>query len=284
MIADGTHFASTTSCREPGGARNSAEMWRVPPNAGCAGRPGVSGVPDRKAGLPLGPWTGSIASVSIFGPAVTVPADASAAAWIAARLGEFGTVGGLVPDGFDQYLLVRPAWLAEGDCGGDDAEQTATIASVAQRHTTTTDLIRFGIWEGYGWASSMTLYSVSGPRLSAWFVRAWFRGRSRLADRRRRRRIRQGLEQVPQFDLPCRRYYLLHGQLQAAACIVDPGGCRHQVPDLWWPDDRQWFVATDTDLDWTYIAGSRTFIAAIIAAFPERTEIVNRDTPNNLFM
>jgi hypothetical protein len=241
-------------------------------------------VPDRKAGLPLGPWTGSIASVSIFGPAVAVPADASAAAWIASRLGEFGTVGGLVPDGFDQYLLVRSAWLAEGDCGDDDAEQTATIASVAQRHTTTTDLIRFGIWEGYGWASSTTLYSVSGPRLSAWFVRAWIRGRSRLADRRRHRRIRQGLEQVPQFDLPCRRYYLLHGQLQAAACIVDPGGCRHQVPDLWWPDDRQWFVATDTDLDWTYIAGSRTFIAEIIAAFPERTEIVNRDTPNNLFM
>lgn len=212
------------------------------------------------------------------------PSRCFTAAWIAARLGEFGTVGGLVPDGFDQYLLVRPAWLAEGDCGGDDAEQTATIASVAQRHTTTTDLIRFGIWEGYGWASSTTLYSVSGPRLSAWFVRAWIRGRSRLADRRRHRRIRQGLEQVPQFDLPCRRYYLLHGQLQAAACIVDPGGCRHQVPDLWWPDDRQWFVATDTDLDWTYIAGSRTFIAEIIAAFPERTEIVNRDTPNNLFM
>jgi len=55
--------------------------------------------------------------------------------------------------------------------------------------------------------------------LPAWFVRAWFRGRSRLADRRRHRLIRQGLEQVPQFD-----------------------------------------------------------------AFPERTEIVNRDTPNNSFM
>ena len=196
--------------------------------------------------------------MSIFGPGVTVPADASAAKWIGSRLGEFGTVGGLVPDGFDQHLLVRPAWLADG--GADDLEQTATIASIARRHSTATGLVWFGIWEGYGWTSSMTLYSASGPRLSAWFVCAWLRGRSRVADRRRR------------------------GSLQAAASIVEPGGGRHQVPDLWWPDDRQWFVATDTDLDWTYIAGSRTFIAEIIAAFPQRTEIVNRDTTNNSFM
>lgn len=220
--------------------------------------------------------------MSIFGPGVIVPADASAAKWIGSRLGEFGTVGGLVPDGFDQHLLLRPAWLADG--GVDDLEQTATIASIARRHSTTTGLVWFGIWEGYGWTSSMTLYNASGPRLSAWFVCAWLRGRSRVADRRRHRRIRRGLEQVPQFDLPGRRYYLVRGSLQAAASIVEPGGGRHQVPDLWWPDDRQWFVATDTDLDWTYVAGSRTFIAEIIAAFPQRTEIVNRDTTNNSFM
>lgn len=220
--------------------------------------------------------------MSIFGPAVTVPTDASAAGWIASRLGEFGTVGGLVPDGFDQYLLLRPPGLADG--GSDDATQISTIASVARRHTTTTDRIWFAIWEGYGWASSMTLYSVSGPRLSAWFVRAWFRGRSRLADRRRRRRIWRGLEQIPRFDLPGRRYYLLRGSLQAAASIGRPGGGRHQVPDLWWPDDRRWFIATDTDLDWTYIAGSRALIADIMAAFPEQAEIVSSDTPNNTFM
>jgi hypothetical protein len=217
--------------------------------------------------------------VSIFGPAVTAPADAAAASWIASRLGEFGTVGGLVPAGFDLYLLVRPAGLADGSI--DDADQITTVASIAQRHTTTPDLIWFAIWEGYGWATSTTLYRVSGHRLPPWLVRARVRVLARVADRRRHRRIRRSLERVPRFDLPNRRYHLVHGPLHAAANISEPGTGRIQVPDLWWPDDRRWFVATDTDLDWTYIAGSQAFIAEIIEAFSKRIEIVNRDTRNN---
>ena len=40
-----------------------------------------------------------------FGPAIRVPSDASAALWIAPTLGSFGTVGGLVPQGYERYLL-----------------------------------------------------------------------------------------------------------------------------------------------------------------------------------
>ncbi len=36
---------------------------------------------------------------------MTAPPDASPAAWLSSRLGEFGTVGGLVPTGFDRYVL-----------------------------------------------------------------------------------------------------------------------------------------------------------------------------------
>ena len=39
--------------------------------------------------------------VSIFGDRVTVPSDASSAAWLLSRLGGSGTVGGLVPSGFE---------------------------------------------------------------------------------------------------------------------------------------------------------------------------------------
>lgn len=72
---------------------------------------------------------------------------------------------------------------------------------------------------------------------------------------------RRGLEQVPLFDLPNRRYHLMHGARHAATTISEPGADRLQIPDLWWPDDRRSFVATGTDLDWTYIAGSQAFIA-----------------------
>ena len=56
--------------------------------------------------------------MTIFGPAVSAPTDTDAASWINARVGDFGKVGGLVPDGFDRYLLVRPAMTVDG--GGVD--------------------------------------------------------------------------------------------------------------------------------------------------------------------
>ena len=215
--------------------------------------------------------------MTIFGPAVSAPTDIEAAWWIKARLGDFGTVGGLVPDGFDRYLLTRPDLTVDG--GVNEANLLATIATVAVRHTATPEQVWFAIWEGYGWASTRTMYAVSGPRLSRWRARA----HARRIDVRRSRRIVQGLEQVPRFELPNRGYYLVYGPLRAAASISEPGDRRLQVPDLWWPDDRRWFVATDTDLDWTYVGGSTAFVAELVEAFPGRSEVIERGDDNNQF-
>lgn len=214
----------------------------------------------------------------IFGRAVTAPADASAAGWIGSRLGEFGSVGGLVPDGFDACVLIRPVQFVDGRM--DDHERTATIADVGRRHTATPDVAWFAIWEGYGWATSRT-YSIGrrGSAVAA-LVHRWHRELARIHDHRRRRRIRRGLAQVSRFDLPHRRYLLVRGPVDAAASICEPGGTRLQVADLWWPDDRAWFVAGDTDLDWTYLAGTRAFVADLTTAFPGRIEPVRRDSRN----
>lgn len=45
-----------------------------------------------------------------------------------------------------------------------------------------------------------------------------------------------------------REYYLYTGALSDVGTLR-PG------PGIWWPDDRAWFVATDVDLDSTYIGG-----------------------------
>jgi hypothetical protein len=37
-----------------------------------------------------------------------------------------------------------------------------------------------------------------------------------------------------------------------------------QSPNLWWPDDRAWCVATEIDLMSTYLGGSRGCVQAII--------------------
>ncbi len=216
--------------------------------------------------------------MTIFGKAVTAPADTSAAGWIAARLGEFGSVGGLVPDGFDVCVLIRPVEFVDGRM--DDHERTATIADVARRHTTTPSVAWFAIWEGYGWETSRTFYRRPPNGAVAVLVRTWHRERARITDRRRRGRIRRGLARVPTFELPHRRYLLLRGPVDAVTTIREPGGAGLQVTDLWWPDDRSWFVATDTDLDWTYLAGTHAFVADLTAAFPDRIEPVERESRN----
>lgn len=56
-----------------------------------------------------------------------------------------------------------------------------------------------------------------------------------------------------------RDYWLSGGPLEAARTLRYP-------PGLWWPDDRAWCVATDIDLDSTYVGGGSELIAGLLAA------------------
>ena len=38
-----------------------------------------------------------------------------------------------------------------------------------------------------------------------------------------------------------------------------------EPPNIWWPADRAWFVATDIDLDSTYIGASQECIEALLS-------------------
>ena len=33
---------------------------------------------------------------------------------------------------------------------------------------------------------------------------------------------------------------------------------------MWWPDDRAWFVSTEIDFMWTYVAGSRECVDDVL--------------------
>jgi hypothetical protein len=45
-----------------------------------------------------------------------------------------------------------------------------------------------------------------------------------------------------------------------------------QSPNLWWPEDRAWFVATEIDYAWTYIGGSTELIDELLA--DDRLEVL----------
>lgn len=221
--------------------------------------------------------------MSIFGPNVEIPPDAAAAEWLRPRLGQFGTVGGLVPTGYERYVLVRlePSERTPGD---PEVELAEALADLGRHHTATPELVWYAFWEGYGWETTSSLYFIPGQGPVGWLNRWRFTRRQRALDRRTRERVRRELADVPTFELPSRRYYLLCGALNSASRVARPAGFgEHQAPDLWWPEDRSWFVATDTDLDWLYVGGTERFFDEIVAAFRDRSEPVLWEATNVQF-
>ena len=80
------------------------------------------------------------------------------------------------------------------------------------------------------------------------------------------------------FDRPHRAYYLLEGPVAAVTELRDPGsGGNWRNPDLFWPDDRRWFVATDVDFWSLYVGGDGTFITELARSVPTHSEPVALD-------
>jgi hypothetical protein len=73
----------------------------------------------------------------------------------------------------------------------------------------------------------------------------------------------------PRLRLPGRDYVVLRGPLFGAPDAgrgLAPAATGRLGPNLWWPEDRAWVVASEIDLDSTYVAGSRALVDHILAA------------------
>jgi hypothetical protein len=68
---------------------------------------------------------------------------------------------------------------------------------------------------------------------------------------------------VPRVRTPARAYLLYRGPIAAASAFW--WGLAWQSPNLWWPADRAWCVATEIDLPATYVGGRATCIERIVA-------------------
>jgi hypothetical protein len=70
------------------------------------------------------------------------------------------------------------------------------------------------------------------------------------------------------LDLEQRSFYVRRGPISITIEVgrrQDSHASRSEPPTLMWPADRAWFVASDTDLDSTYVGGSGALIAALLA-------------------
>ncbi|SHK57764.1 hypothetical protein [Alicyclobacillus tolerans] len=66
----------------------------------------------------------------------------------------------------------------------------------------------------------------------------------------------------PRVQRPHRNYLPYYGGIDDTR---DLGIDEHrEPPEYWFPDDKSWCVATDVDLCWTYVGGSKACIDAIL--------------------
>lgn len=216
-----------------------------------------------------------------------------AARWIAERLHPFARdVGSIVPAGFEAYArifhpawrhagwplpevrwatvaassgrIVHPemqfhsiaapvpgreaataAWDGEPRLGVLPRGQVEALVGPLGANTSVPDRCWFCLWEGYGYLHPGGIAPLTAFRI----------GSSRPPPPPPRPRPRQTRGRV---QLPARVYLLFTGSVAQAAGWEDG-------PNLWWPDDRAWCVASEIDFPYTYVGGSRRLIEEVLA-------------------
>jgi hypothetical protein len=166
--------------------------------------------------------------------------DVVAAQWIVERLHPFAQdVGSVVPEAFAAYARIR-----HPDPGTLDRPQLDALLEVLQRHTPEPESCWFAIWDGYAWlhgSPAMTALSRDGSNADP----------------------PVGLTPpLARIQMPSRSYALYRGGLNAARALWDLSW--EQSPNLWWPDDRSWCVATEIDLTSTYLGGSAALVGDLV--------------------
>lgn len=220
------------------------------------------------------------------------------ARWVVDALIAGSGVAAIVPTGFEAHARilhplavnrrwadVAPLFLGAGDEAYDYPYEYALIevegnlapqaadALAAALAPSTPGWCHFGLWDGWGWthAGASGVYFSSaddGPAAA--------RALEDLQERHERsmRRAHSFVAACPLSDdvgggRPMR---LFDGPLQAVGTIgYDPfgdGSFTRQSPQWWWPSDRTWFVATEIDYPWTYLAGPERLVAEVLASLP----------------
>ena len=204
--------------------------------------------------------------------------DVSEARWVQESLSDFGTLRALLPGGFPAYARVfhpayldgeeerpirwstvaswtgrtvhplmqfphiaslnedphvmyeDPPWGSHPRIGSIPERECRTLVEVLRSFTSTPGNCFFCLWEGYGNIDTR-LYKASSR------VRA-----------------------------PGRDHLLFRGSIDGImAFLARDGPFWGHSPNIWWPEDRAWCVATDIDLYDTYVGGSREFIEAVLS-------------------
>jgi hypothetical protein len=218
--------------------------------------------------------------------------DTAQARWAVDRLrqGEPGRVDAIVPRGFARYArILHPAWR---DAPDEDGIRWSEVA--AATGGVIHPLVQFGAlshpgrglpaWTGVppqpslSRAQVLALAELLAPPTSAgcWFCLwdgyGWLYAEPGADGGNVPGRVQPAADEDvvtaqalagPRVRAPGRDYLLYRGPIGTAVAL-----CRFpfdQSPNLWWPDDRSWCVATGLDLQSTYLGGPDDLIQSVLA-------------------
>lgn len=147
------------------------------------------------------------------------------------------------------------AWNYEPRNGVLSDGQIRALAAVLAAHTTTPDQCWFCLWEGQGYLNPggigpLVAIAATGPRPLRWI-------RPRAARRRVRRHRSPRVSGKRVTPNSARAYLLFSGSVSDAAGWEDG-------PNLWWPEDRAWCVASEIDHNYSYVGGSAELISELL--------------------
>ncbi|MFI5281652.1 MAG: hypothetical protein ACHQ0J_00810 [Candidatus Dormibacterales bacterium] len=133
--------------------------------------------------------------------------------------------------------------------------QSAALVQRLARHTSTPNECWFCLWDGYGDLHPGSIRTLTSHYVGTGLPRL-FRILA-LKLRPYREPPRRFPSQVRRVKLPEREYFMFKGSV-AQAAGWDEG------PNLWWPEDRAWCVASEIDFPYTYVGGSQDLIDEIV--------------------
>jgi hypothetical protein len=139
----------------------------------------------------------------------------------------------------------------EGSLYQPDAE---VLAAIGRDWTATPEDCWFCVWDGFGWDGASTFAVLTEEGHPA-----------EVVEEPRQDPVPGPVRTGPRVHLPDRDYFLYQGPAEAVVTLAGLDGTWGQSPNLWWPADRAWCVASEIDLPWTYVGGPRGLIDAILA-------------------
>jgi hypothetical protein len=149
--------------------------------------------------------------------------------------------------GANRYRNEEPEWPGNApDDGSLEKRLLGPLLETLAEQTTTPEKAFFGIWRGMSWGTVVAVPASAGGDLPP--ARPW-RSTDDLSFAFPDEQVAQ-----PHLDLPGRDYVVLVGSLDSGILVED--WLSPSSPNLIWPEDRSWFVASEIDFDSTLVGGS----------------------------